>query len=201
MNKTGYIILLTALITSANLCLLANNNRLTKCKSFDSALPGYLKVSVDSVPNTQKNSYAKAVDYIINDKGVYAYLSHLSGKHAKRKRKINIKVSDVQFERFISSEDLWCINDLPDTINPKEGPDNGSFNLSELSSETPKYNYVVFFSSLNEGKLACKIVRASNAIVDEDYYIKTRFGKVLTIKFCFTNNEITNVELSLSTSG
>jgi len=66
---------------------------------------------------------------------------------------------------------------------------------STLSTCDSDYRFVVFFSKIKNNQFECKIVNYTKHGDHDDFYLKTRFGKVLNINFCIDNGNVSFVKM------
>lgn len=66
---------------------------------------------------------------------------------------------------------------------------------STLSTCDSDYKFVIFFSKIKDNQFECKIVNYTKHGDQDDFYLKTRFGKVLNINFCIDNGNVYFVKM------
>lgn len=177
-------------VVCCNASCLSKNAGFERVDPFDKPYCHTKVALLDSIPITHKPYYDEAMRYIVNDLDIRKGFSFLSEKKINKRKKLKIKVCNKTFLLPTSKKDIPCNLDSLNYID-----NSGSFNLFEYSTVTKKYNFVLFFSPLRNSIIECHIVRASNSYLDEDFYLKTRWGRVLNIQFCFRGSEIISTKI------
>ena len=149
------------------------------------------------------SSYANAVEFICTNKDVKSGLLFLEDKEKLNKHfyingRLKLKVSEFLYEPEYKDGDFTCIDSL---VKMKDLKAVEKMPLKNLSTIQNRYKFIVFFSKLVGNYLECKIVSACDPKIDGNYIARTRFGKVLKLRFCLENNEIKNYKMELVTAG
>ena len=201
MTKSFKYVLTSLFVVFYSFFSSANINKIEMERSDFGPVKRNVFAPADSIPVVLKPMYEKAINYIVNDEQIRVGLSILVNKKINKREKIKIKVSESMFVVPMPPQDTFCKVDIMSDLSFENNFDGPNFSLSKCSDSAKKYSHVVFFSPLYNNVIECRIVRATNSSMDDDFFIRTRFGKVLTVKFCFNNSEIYDVKISLTSAG
>ena len=146
--------------------------------------------------------YVKAIDLISKDQDIRKGFVFLKGRKALHKKNFyngmfRIKINDFLYTPDFDVPNLICFDskELVEDLNIDE-----KTSLKTLSTEN-NYKFVVFFSKMTSNYFECKIVSSVDSTIDNDYFIRTRFGKVLKLYFCIENNRIIKHDMKLFMAG
>ena len=150
----------------------------------------------DSISICYKPCYDEIMKFLLHDPAAKAGFSFLTNKKINNHYKLNIKVSNRVYPIAFLKNDTIC--QMQKTFALNDCFEYEKFELSSYSTAAKKYKFIIFFSAWNNNTIECKIVSASGKKTDEDIYVKTRFGKVATIRFCMNFHTIGSYKITLS---
>lgn len=155
------------------------------------------KIPYCQYPINDIEVYQNAIDFISRNQELrngFEFLAEKKkiGKKFFKDGKYKLKVCDEVYMIDMHANNSLCayseVNQLDSNIK-----------LNTLSICPEDYKFMVYFSVSGGQYLECKIVPRYNTAIDENYSIRTRFGRVMKLQFCTENNQIVKYKMSLST--
>lgn len=149
--------------------------------------------------------YKNVIEVILNDKEIlkgFLYLGDCSTHKEQLPKRYRIgefpsvKISKYVYNTISLNTDILCL--------PSEGTMKEDFTihpqLSQLSTDTKKYQFLIYFSAPTEEYIECKIIKKRRTS-EESFFSNTRFGKSVTVQFCLSDERIKKQKITMLTAG
>jgi hypothetical protein len=144
--------------------------------------------------------YEQAIDSIAHNEAIKKGFLFLLDKKKISRRYVRNGIPKFRVSNFIypigANDNFVCADSEPS----EERWGNVSTDLEKHSVCRKRHKFIVFFSEIYKNQFECTIVNHSGGPPEDNFWIRSRFGRIMTIQFCVKHHAISSCKVNLRTT-